>query len=549
MPPEQPVTVAPEQKPEAALPKQELSEEVLYEFVMLELASQRGHTEMASQVALDLAKKTRDPRIASRAAQLAFESRQMDRALEAFRLWQELEPTSLLSKRMLISMLLSGGKLDEARPLLVSLLATDKGNAGHIFMQINPMLTPYPDKLSVLSLVRELAVPYPQVAEAHWVVAQAALAKGELILALAEVQKARELRPDWDAALVLEAQVLMRSKPDTALDNVSRYLAKNPGAREVRLFYARALLEQKQYAQSREQFRQILAGGEDNTEIALAVALISVQMNELDEAEGQLKQLLAKGGRHQGAVNFYLGQLSEAKQRDGEALAYYQQVAEGENLYSAQLRAVFLLNKAGKLDAARAQVHKIQSANNQQRGQLVLIEAQLLEEAGQYVAKYQVLTQGLEKLPNHPELLYDAAMTAEKLGRLDIFEQQLRKLIQIRPDSAQAYNALGYGFLEHNMRLEEALQLVQKANQLAPDDPAILDSVGWGYFRAGKLTESLSYLRRAFAANPDPEIAAHLGEVLWTNGEKSEADKVLRDSLAAHPGNAVLQAVIKRLMP
>jgi len=160
-----------------------------------------------------------------------------------------------------------------------------------------------------------------------------------------------------------------------------------------------------------------------------------------------------------------------------------------------------------------------------------------------------VLTQGLEKMPNHPDLLYETAMLAEQLGKHDVFEQLMRKVIEVKPDHAQAYNALGYSLLDRNERVQEGMQLVEKANQLAPDDAGIIDSMGWGHYRMGNLVKSLEFLRRAYNANPDPEIAAHLGEVLWVQGVQEQAKKVWADALKSHPDNAVLQGTMKKFIP
>jgi tetratricopeptide (TPR) repeat protein len=250
-------------------------------------------------------------------------------------------------------------------------------------------------------------------------------------------------------------------------------------------------------------------------------------------------------------VQYYLGQLSEAKKDDDEAINYYREVKEGEYLDAAQIRIAYLLSKHGKLAEARELLHQIQPANNQQRVQLAMVEAQLLREAGQFADSFQLLQQTLEKLPNQPALLYEAGMMADKIGKPEVFEQMMRKVIQIDPSHAQAYNALGYSMLDRNERLPEAMQLVEKALQLTPDDVAVMDSVGWGYYRTGKLDESLKLLRRAVAGgpNPDPEISAHLGEVLWVSGDKKEAKKVWQDSLKANPGNATLEAIIKKFDP
>lgn len=544
-------TPPPEPQAEAApvLPNVELSGELLYEFLLTEIANQRGHKALAVEGSADIARKTRDPRLARRAAQLAFESGDMTKSIEAFRQWQEIEPASPLAGRMLATILVRGGKLDEAQPELSKVLEAEKANPGIAFMQIFQLVAPYPDKPAALRLMRELAQPHPQVAEAHWSVAQLAQQAGDNSLALSEVRQARSLRPEWDMAASLEAQLLQKNTPQQALEVLRSYLSDYPDAREIRLQYARMLLEQKQYRPSRAEFQRLAEGSPDNPDLAFAIALISLQMNDLQDAEAQLRRALEKGKKDQDTVQYYLGQLGEAKENEDEALAHYREVKGGEYQFAARLRVAYLLNKRGKLDEAREYLHQTQAANNQQRVQLMLIEAQLLREAKRLEDAYQVLQQGLAKLPNHPDLLYETAMLADRTGKPDVFEQLIRKLIQIKPDHAHAYNALGYSLLERNERIAEAVELVEKALQLAPDDAAIMDSVGWGYYRSGRLDESLKLLKRAFAGNPDPEVAAHLGEVLWVHGDKDEARKVWQDSLKANPGNTLLQTVIKKFIP
>jgi tetratricopeptide (TPR) repeat protein len=450
---------------------------------------------------------------------------------------------------MLASILVRGGRLDEAQPELAGMLKAEKTNPGLAFMQIFQLLAPYPDKPAALKLMRELARPYPQLAEAYWSVAQLAQQAGDHTLALSEVRQARSLRPEWEMAAMLEAQLLQKNAPKQALEVLRSYLSDYPEAREIRLQYARALLEQKQYRQSRTEFQRLAESNPDSPDLAFAIALISLQMNELQDAEVQLKRALEKGKKDQDTVQYYLGQLGEARENEDEAIAHYREVKSGEHQFAARLRVAYLLSKRGKLGEAREYLQQTQAANNQQRVQLLLIEAQLLREAKRPEDAYQVLQQGLAKLPNHPDLLYETAMLADRIGKPDVFEQLIRKLIQLKPDHAHAYNALGYSLLERNERIPEAVELVEKALQLAPDDAAIMDSVGWGYYRSGRLDESLKLLRRAFAGNPDPEVAAHLGEVLWAHGDKDEARKVWQDSLKANPGNTLLQAVIKKFIP
>lgn len=532
-----------------ALPHVELSDELLYEFLLAEIASQRGNKALAAEASADLFRKTRDPRLAKRAAQLAFETGDMNKAIAAFKQWQEVEPDSSFANGMLASIFLRGGRLEEAQKEWAKVLRAEGNNPGNAFLHIYRMVEQYPDKPAALKLLRELAQPYPRIAEARWSVAQLALLAGDDELALNEARQARSLRPEWDAAALLEAKILQKTSPQQALEVVSGYLVKHPDAREVRLQYARALLDQKQYLPAREEFRRLAKDNPENPDLALAVALVSLQMNDFESAEEQLNQALERGKKNRSIVQYYLGQLSEAKQNEDEALERYREVKDGEYLFAAQARVAYLLSKQGKLDEARKFLHQIEATDNQHRVRLALVEAQLLRDAKRAEEAYQVLQQNLAKLPNHPDLLYETAMLADKTGKPAVFEKLMRKLIQIKPDHAHAYNALGYSLLERNERIPEAVELVEKALQLAPDDFAIMDSVGWGYYRSGRLEESVKMLRRAFIGNTDPEIAAHLGEVLWVRGDRDEARKIWEDSLKNHPDNELLQSVIRKFIP
>lgn len=537
--------------PQIDLPAVALTDRLLYEFLLGDIAAQRGRPELAAQAYLDLAKTTRDPRVARRAAQLTFEAHQYDQSVEAFKLWQQLEPTSPLAKQMLVSLLLSGGKLKEAQPHVVELLASDQQNIGRSFMNLYGLLARVPDKAAALDWLNEVAHPYPKVPEAHWALAQSASAANKHELALSEAHEAVTLRPDWDIAVVLEAQLMQRKDPEASAALLKRYLESHDDKKDVRLFYARMLLEQKKYVLAREEFGRLLQQRPGSPELAFAIAMISLQLGELDRAEQELRQALSSKGKDKDddILNYYLGQLGEAKKDEAMALQHYRQIKGGEHLYASQLRVAYLLNKTGKLDDARKVLKSTKPKDDAQRVQLLMIESQFLREARKYDESFKVLAQGLEKFPDEPELLYQSALIADKLNKPDVFEQLLRKLIKVDPDNAHPYNALGYSWLERNVRVPEAMELVEKAYKLAPDDIAIVDSMGWGYFRLGQYDKSIAFLRRAYQANPDPEIAAHLGEALWMSGDKAGAQQVWSENAKANPKNETLQSVIKRFIP
>jgi len=546
-PAEQPQGSALESENRENLPKQELTQNILYEFLLAEIAGQRGNVTLAAQAYVDLAKQTRDPRIARRATEIALYARMNNAAIEAAKIWYESEPGSQRPLQALAGLLVASGRYDEAVPYLKKLLAGAPNGPGNGFMQLTRTLANAQDKSAALKLVRNLAADYPDLPQAHLAVAQAAAGAGDEQLALKEAEKALQLQPDWEIAVLFEAQLLQKGSPAQAAALLQDFVQKHPAAREARLGYARTLVAQKRFADARVEFERLMADAPDNTDLAFAVALLSLQLKDYDAAEKHLKQLLDTSYRDKDGVRLYLGQVAEERNNLPEALHWYGEVGEGEQYIQAQIRYAGVLLKQGKLDAARDHLHQAAARNSRQRVQLILAEAQLLRDANQPKAAFDLVGHALDRLPNDPDLLYDYAMLADKIDRVDVLEASLRKLIELRPEHAHAYNALGYSLADRNERLPEARELIEKALKLAPDDAFIIDSMGWVLYRQGKPKDALGYLRRAFSDQPDPEIAAHLGEVLWVLGRHDEAERVWQDAAQKNPTNETLVNTIKRL--
>ena len=539
--------LAPEAVDRTALPNQELTENLLYEFLLAEIAGQRGNTALSAQAYVDLAKRTRDPRIARRATEVALYARMNNAAIESATVWHETEPGATRPLQALAGLLVAAGRYDEALPNLRKLLAGSANDPANGFTQLTRTLANAQDKQAALKLVQSLAADYPKLAESHLAVARAAVNAGDERLALGEARKAGQLRPDWEAPALLEAQLLQKISADQAASFLAAYLKKYPAARETRLAYARLLVAQKRFGEARAEFQKLMAGAPDSTDVAFAVALLSLQLKDYDAAEKYLRSLIESPYRDKDGVRLYLGQVAEERKNLPEALRWYGEVGEGEQYVQAQIRYAQVLAKQGKLDEARGRLQEAAAKNSQQRVQLILAEAQLLRDANQPKTAFDLVGQALDRVPNNPELLYDYAMLAEKIERVDVLEASLRKLIEIRPEHAHAYNALGYSLADRNQRLPEARELIEKALQLAPEDSFIIDSMGWVLYRMGNLKDSLGYLRRAFAGRPDPEIAAHLGEVLWAMGDRAEAERVWGDATRESPDNETLANTIKRL--
>jgi tetratricopeptide (TPR) repeat protein len=529
------------------IPSSELSEPMLYEFLLGEIALQRGDTGLAAQTFLDLAKRTRDPRVARRAVEVANQARRPQLALEAAKTWQELDPASSHALQVVAALLIAEKRVEQALPYLEKLLASSGVNLENGFMQLNRLLVGNPDKAANLRVVRKLAARHPQLAHAHFAIAQAAAAAGDDDAALAAIRRASSLRPEWELAALLEAQIVQKHSPSAAAKVLGDFVAKNPDSREARLNYARALVLDKRIPEARKQFEAVLAANPGNPEVIYAVGLLAFQLKDYAVAEQNMKRLLGMKYRDSNAVRYLLGQIAEDQKHWPQAIEWYRDIDDGEHALPARMRTANAIAKQGRLDEARAFLKTVAADHPGEQAQLTVAEAQLLREAQRHQDAFQLLNEALEKEPDQPELLYDVALTAEKLERFDVLESHLRKLIQVRPDHAHAYNALGYSFAERNMRLPEARTLIERALEISPDDYFIMDSLGWVLYREGDLKGAAEQLRRAYSGRPDAEIGAHLGEVLWVMGERAEADRVWQESLKAGPENETLQKTIKRL--
>ena len=524
-----------------------LTEPQLYEFLLGEIALQRGDYKVAAETYLDLAKRTRDPRVARRAVEVANQGRLTELGLEAAKTWLDIEPQSATALQVTAALLVAAKRVDEATPYLERLLSSPGVNLEAGFLQINRLLGGNPDKAANLRVVRKLAAKHAALPQAHFAIAQAALAAGQEGEALKAIRRAEELRPDWEGAVLFEAEILGKRSSAEAAKRLGEFVARNPQSREARLGYARALVLDNRLPEARKQFEAVLAANPGNSELVYAVGLLAFQLKDYPVAEDSMKKLLGMNYRDPDGVRYILGQIAEAQKDWPHAIEWYERIKDGEHELAARLRTANAMAKEGKLDDARGYLHKVAVDNPDQQVQITVAEAQLLRDAKRYQDALDFLAGALQRDPEQPELLYDYALTAEKLDRFDVLEANLKKLIKVRPDHAHAYNALGYSLAERNMRLPEARKLIEKALELAPDDYFIVDSLGWVQYREGDLKGAAQTLRRAYQGRPDAEIGAHLGEVLWKMGNRAEANRVWEESLKSAPDNESLRQTIQRV--
>jgi tetratricopeptide (TPR) repeat protein len=526
----------------------DLDAEMLYQFLIAEIAGQRGDIALASSTYLELARSSGDPRVAKRATEVALFAKRDDIALETAKIWYEGEPQSQSARRTLADLLIKSGDLRSAQPLLTDMLATSPAGPARALTELYGICGKHPDKRAVHALVRELTVPYVDLPEAHYVLAQSAYANGQRKQAMKSVDQALSLRPDWQQGALLKSQILREEQQGAGLAYLRRFLKTHPEAHEVRLNYARGLVAEQRYPEAKIEFQALLEANPKNANLAFTLALLSSQIDDFAAADAQFRTALSLGYGNPDAVYFQLGQVNEKLKRNDEAARWYRSVQGGDQYIPAQTRYALLLARGQGVDEAQNYLHSLDASDDGQRVQLIQAEAHLLREVGQHQECYDVLVDALETRTDNPALLYDVALAAEKIDRIDIVEDRLQRLIEIEPDSAQAYNALGYTLADRTDRFADAREYIAKALTLEPDDPFILDSMGWVEYRLGNFDEALRYLRRAYDIREDPEIAAHLGEVLWVKGIRQEAKQIWDNSAGSYPDNEALRNVMRRYL-
>lgn len=548
--PPTPVAQAPAPAPEAAYPKLALSNDILFGVLASEIAAQRGAAAASAPTVLALAQRTRDPRLARRAAEFALTANRLDEAIRALKLWQELEPASDNAQYQLIAALLRAGRLSEATPGVQAQLAARPHEAPQVFMHLAGLLSRQPDKAGAYAMMKTLLAPFPSVAEGHFALMITAQEAGDDAMAQAEMATLATLAPAWDYPVGWQVERLRQTSPEAALALLERELARRPQAGlELRLSYPRLLVMVKRYDAARDAFVQLSNKYPHQPEVAYAIGVLSYELKDYEEAERSLRDALALGYREPDFVRFTLGQMAEERKLPQEAVNWYEAITSGPQLPQAQSRLAVLEAEDGKLDAALARLERLADMQSTPRPARVLAQAQLARNAEQPDRALAILSAALAKDGNVAEWRYERALLLDDRERVADAERDLRAYLKLKPKSAQGLNALGYILANRTNRIREARELVSRALKLDPDNPMILDSMGWVEYRSGKLEAALRYLQRAHHLMPDPEIAAHLGEVLWKMGREAEARELWARSLEANPDSDIIRRTQQRFIP
>jgi len=541
-------TPAEKATPETApdLPSVELDQNLLYQLMVADFAAQGGVLPLSADLYLKTARETRDPRLARNATRIAVYARDKDTALAAAQLWIELSPDDLDAQQSVAALLIRDDRINEAVPHLQKVISLSPADDSHGYLVVANLLARDKDKNRALEVMEKLIEPHRDNPNALYAYAQLASQLGANDEAESTLAKLLEQHPEHTQALLLQARVLhSQGKEEAAIESLRKAVKQAPKNDQLRLTYARMLVDAQHLPEARKQFRILNERLPDNGDVIYALGLLAMEAGDVDEAEIQFTQLVAIG-EHEAEARYSLGQIAEVRKQPDDAIDWYQSVPEGEHYMAAQLQAARIIADTQGIEAARRALQHLPLTSPEERIQRYLAEAELLTERGQLEEAMAVYDEGLATFTDNTELLYARALTAEKLDRLDILERDLGQILKQDPNNAQALNALGYTLTDRTKRHQEALGYIEKAYQQHPDDPAILDSMGWVNYHLGNLEKALEYLKRAAAKLDDGEISAHLGEILWALDRKDEARTVWDKALKLAPDNKVLQQTIER---
>lgn len=531
-----------------ALPEQELTDDMMYDILLAEIAGQRGELKASVDHYLRAAEDANDPRVAERAVQIASFAKQYDMALRAARRWVALDPDNIDAHKTLTVLALETGDMDAVITQVDYLLSTTE-SPEEGYRMATAILARDADKQAALAAMQQLVTRHPESPYAWMALSRIAVVAEELGQALEAVDKTLLLEEDLPAAVILKAQILVRlDRNAEATRLLEQAVSVHPENTDLHFAYGRMLLDAEDLEGARKQFARVVKLEPENVDGLYSLALLELETKRFGAAEKHLKQLIKLDQRVENAY-YYLGYAALEQGNDDVALEWYGKVESGDYWSQAQLRIAEILVRRGDIAAMRNQMRVLRQKNPEQVVEFYLLEGQVLSDAGQHATAMEVYDAALAASPDNEDLLYARALAAEKLGQVEAAEADMRRILANDPDNIRTLNALGYTLADRTDRYQEALSYISRAYAMKPDDPAIIDSMGWVQYRLGNLEEAHQYLQQAWELTQDSEIGAHLGEVLWGQGERAKARAIWNTSRESNPDNPVLLETINRLDP
>lgn len=517
-----------------------------------EMAAARNEPGLAAAEFLAALRKVDDPALAARATGLAFTAGSANLVQQAAQRWLELDANNMDPREVLLAMDLQRNEAEGAYTQAKAIVEGHGGGRDEGFRHVGVLMVQQPGKNeTALAVLDRLTAEYPKESGAYYATALLALRQDQVSTAETAIRKAVELNPDSRENVLLLVGVLVRAgKLDESDSRIEALTKKHPKeSADMRMAYAKLLVESQQRDRARQQVERILKADSKNKDARYALAVFQLNDNELDAARKQF-ELLSKDIDRGPDARFQLGRIAELQKRYDDALGLYDSVSSGPQALDAAVRRAAVLARLGRIGEARETLRRVRDQFPPLRERLMLAEGEMLLTAGRREEALAAYNEGLRELPGNDDLLYGRSLVFDQLDRPSDAEADLRSILKAKPDDARALNALGYMLSNGKKdRLPEARDLIEKAMKLEPEDPAIIDSLGWINFKLGKAETAKDLLVKAHGITPDPEIAAHLGEVLWTLGQRDQAKAVWSDALKGSPDHEVLKETIQRLSP
>lgn len=540
---------APEPENDPKIPRQSLTAEWLYGLLAGEMAARYGGASVAADTYLQLARETRDPRIAKRASEFAMFSGKVKEASEALGLWVELDPDADEAREQLLIALLRSGKLADSKLLIENMLERQPKRAGALFVQLARLLARQPDKQAAANMLSELAAKFPDLPEARFAHLAVAAEANDQAAVNEEFSRLAQIAPVWDLPVVWYADRLRRSDSAQAIGFLEQQLAaRKQAGLEPQLMLIRLYAEQQRYAEAEQRTNLALQRFANHADLLNMSGLLHLQFGRFAKARQALEASLAANYSDPDALRLTLGQINEELKEPTLAMQWYKQVQPGNEYLLARLRLAQLEAEAGNWQQAIDDLKPLGS-DAISAGKVVATQVQIARKQNDIEQGLALLDDALQRYPRSVQMLYDRSLLLEQQARIADAERDLRLILQIEPEHGHALNALGYMLTVHTQRYKEALVYIEKAHKQQPDDAMVLDSLGWVYFKLGKLEQALTHLQASYKRLQDPEIAAHLGEVLWQRGQRDEAKKLWQEGLKKDPQHKILRETMQRLMP
>jgi len=521
-----------------------------YALMVAEIALNQGDTELAIRHYLELAKSQENPDIAERAVRVAVYGQDLEAAIEAAQRWVELDPKRVEARQVIAAIYIRQDNIPEAFNYISGLIQTSELEDSQLFPPLLGMLAREKNANTVLAVTQRLAKENPSRAYAQYLHGMLSAQNGRPEEALKYLDRSIALAK-IEGLHSARARVLLKlGRSDEAVVSLQKAVQNNPDDQGLRLTYARLLVDIKEYEKARIEFETLHQAAPEDAELLFTLGLLSLESQRLDDAEKYM-MMLVRLKQREGEAQYYLGRIYENRKQYEAAIDWYREVHVGEYKFDARLRIADMLGISGRTEEAIEHLDAMLKGS-QSDGSLVRIyisKGELLRSARRYEQALAVFNTALGIVPGNSDLLYSRALVAEKLGRIDLLEADIRTILKTEPDNAHALNALGFTLADQTDRYQEAYGYVKRAIEIMPDDAAIIDSWGWVHYRLGEYDKAIDLLRKALSHFNDAEIAAHLGEVLWVSGNQQEATSVWKEALEKSPNDPMLQEVMQRFIP